>query len=766
MAGMRRPARRLLPFVLAAFGLAIGGGSLRGAARAAAAASEAPDAAAALAAQLDDDRYDVRRAAERALERLGERILRGGTPTAEETAWAAALDAAADLGGSPAAAVRRILRRLEAQADDDEVGRMPRLLRTRLERTLPQLVLARRRGGEVGAFQGFNEAAFVAEAAASAIGRGVRGLLPDARPTLLAIVARSPDARVVAGAVVALCGEEGEPPDGDDVVAALLDGYDRSPETMRRLGAWRGPGGLEPVAAIALALAVSGRGADLARLRATAGVGDADVTFDGWLRQYVKAHGRGELAAGTFLVQVEEGTADADVELEATRRALAADVPWLARLLARRALFLRPDDATARGLLAQAYERVAMRATARDLRGDTPDPEVGDDPVAVDLDAALREGRLSSRILFSRELGETPVPGLAPVAIRGDRVVFGTAEGAVGVAEATTGNDRSTAPTGKARLPLAVVVADRQVGVLTGRGDLLVFELDDDAGLTVRARHDGPFLAAVAGDGGDLWLVANGRKVYRRPRDGAPTLVAKVPSVSPYVPRSLARTTDGVLVLRNDRGEVVAIDPADGAVTTLARPEQGVRAVATFGREVLLAEPDGWRRVRPDGTEVVRVPRDDAGDAVGIGGDAATGTVVVVAPDLTSCFSPDGVLRWQEQIGGSGNPTVQGDYVVVPAGTGGRPLGDGREDRTIYVLRAGGATVDPFAIEARVRVVDAAVTAVVEDRDAVAVALLDPLRGWFTSTESWGAENALREAQRQREARRAPPPAPRADPDR
>ncbi len=154
------------------------------------------------------------------------------------------------------------------------------------------------------------------------------------------------------------------------------------------------------------------------------------------------------------------------------------------------------------------------------------------------------------------------------------------------------------------------------------------------------------------------------------------------------------------------------------------------------------------------------MPREDAGDAVGIGGDPATGTVVVVAPDMTSCFSPEGLVRWQEQIGGSGNPTVRGDHVVVPAGTGGRPLGDGREDRTLYVLRAGGATVDPFAIDARVRVVDAAVTAVVEDRDRVAVALLDPLRGWFTSTESWGAENALREAQRQREGRKAPPPAP------
>ncbi len=201
----------------------------------------------------------------------------------------------------------------------------------------------------------------------------------------------------MAGAVVALCGEEGEPPDGDDVVTALLDGYDRSPETMRRLGAWRGPGGLEPVAAIALALAVTGRGADVARLRETAGAGDADVTFDGWLRQYVKAHGRGELTAGTFLVQVEEGTADADVELEAARRALGADVPWLARLLARRALFLRPDDAAARGVLASAYDRVGLRATARDLRGDAPDVTVVDDPVAVELEAALREGRLSSR---------------------------------------------------------------------------------------------------------------------------------------------------------------------------------------------------------------------------------------------------------------------------------------------------------------------------------------------------------------------------------
>ncbi|MBL9088214.1 MAG: PQQ-like beta-propeller repeat protein [Planctomycetia bacterium] len=720
-----------------------------------------PAAIARLGRDLDDDRFETRRRAELELEAVGISILAGGVPAEDEAAWERALDDASALGGSPAAAVHRILRRLETRADDGSVARvaarMPRLLRARLERILPQLVLPRRAGGDVDV-RNLDDTDYAALDAAAAAGRGVRGLLPEARPALLAVIARSDDPRVVAGAIVALCGEEGEAPTGDDVVTALLDGFDRAPATLRGVAGWYAPGGLEPVAALALALAVTGRGADLASLRGR-GAGDADVTLDAWLRQYVATHGYGELDAGTFLVRVEEGSADADVEREAARRALDAGVPWLARLLARRALFLRPGDAAARAVLADAYERVGMRAAARAARGEPPDDAATDDAAAVELDDALREGRLSSRILFSRELGETPIPGLAPVVLHGGRLLFGGVDGSVGSADAATGDDLGLASTAVARLPRAVLVSDGTVFALTGRGELARFELDDGGGLVLRGRDLGPFLAAAAGDDGDVWLVARGRKLYRRPRGGAPEAVKTVPSEPTYVPRALARTSGGKLLLRSDRDQLTAVDPATGTVSVVVPEGAGLRAAAAFGADVLVAFRDGWARLTTDGKEVLRVAVEDGADGVGIGGDPVAGRIVWVAPDRTICFDAAGKAQWQEQVGGSGNPDVRGDHVAIPAGTGGRPLGDGREDRTVYVLRLSSSTLDPFAVEARVRAVEAAVTAVVEDRDAVAIALLDPLRGWLTATEAWGAETALRQAQQQRDARKAPPPA-------
>lgn len=715
-----------------------------------------PGAIARLADDLDDDRFDVRRKAELELEAVGLSILAGGTAAEDEAAWERALEDASARGGSPAAAVHRILRRLETRADDASVARaaarIPRLLRARLERILPQLVLPRRAAAEDALAR--EEADFAAAEAAAAAGRGVRGLLPEARAALLAVVARCDDARTVAGAIIALCGEDGDAPSGDDAIVALLDGFDRAPETFRGVGAWYGPGGLEPVAAVALALAVSGRGADLARLRGR-GAADADVTLDAWLRRWAAANGWAELDAGTFLTVVEEGAADVEVQREAARRALAADVPWLARLLARRALFLKPDDPGARALLADAYEKVGLRATARGLRGAPPDASVVDDPVAVELDQALREGRLSSRILFSRELGDTPAVGLAPVALHGGRLLFGSPDGSVGCADAATGDDLGLASVGSRGLPRALVVAGPRLFALTAGGELARFDLDDGGGLLIRGREAGPFVAATAGDDGEVWLVARGRKVYRRAADGTPAPVRTVPSDPAFTPRSLARTRDGKLLLRSDRDQLVAADPATGTLTVVVPEGAGLKACAAYGADVLVAFRDGWARLTTEGKEVLRVAVEDGADGVGIGGDPATGKVVWVAPDRTICFDAAGKPQWQEQIGGSGNPVVDGDLVAISVGTGGRPRGDGREDRTVYVLRVGSATLDPFAVDARVRAVEASVSAVVDDRDAVAVALLDPLRGWLTPTEAWGAETALSQAQQQRAARKA-----------
>jgi hypothetical protein len=236
-------ARRLVALLVAALAAAAPGRP----------AAADPATIARLGHDLDDDRFDVRRRAELEHEAVGISILAGGVPADDEAAWERALDDASGLGGSPAAAVRRILRRLETRADDGSVtraaARMPRLLRARLERILPQLVLPRRAGGDVD-LRAPDATDWAAIEAASAAARSVRGLLPEARPALLAVVARGDDPRTVAGAIVALCGEDGEAPPGDDAVAALLAGFARSSATLA--ASPRGPPGIEPVAALAL----------------------------------------------------------------------------------------------------------------------------------------------------------------------------------------------------------------------------------------------------------------------------------------------------------------------------------------------------------------------------------------------------------------------------------------------------------------------------------------------------------------------------------
>src|SRR5207244_3764587 len=156
---------------------------------------------------------------------------------------------------------------------------------------------------------------------------------------------------------------------------------------------------------------------------------------EGWLRAAMRARARGDLETGTFLSRVEEGTASAALEAEAARRALDAGVPWLARLLAARALFLDTGRAGARSPLAAADERVGLAATARKADGKDAAASDADDPAAQRVEEGLRSGLAGDRKVLEHDAGKTAAFGLLPVALAGGLVLHGTASGGVAVVE-------------------------------------------------------------------------------------------------------------------------------------------------------------------------------------------------------------------------------------------------------------------------------------------------------------------------------------------
>jgi hypothetical protein len=688
---------------------------------------------------LSSDRWDVRRAAEQRLEAEGVEILKGRADAARSDAWSATIEAALRSTPCVAAAAQRVLRRLEAQATDDEVARFPRLLRARLERVLPQLVvLASPRVDAPDTFDDGPEMAAIA----------VRGLLPRAREALIAVIEHGNDVRAVAGAIVALCDENGGPPNGDDVLAAIVRAYERDPARIVELSRFVGAGRTSPAAVAGLALALNGRAADVKRLRLSE-TGDGDAALLAWLRERVRAKGLAELESGAFLALVEAGETRAEVQAEAARRALAADLPWLARLLARRATFLDPASPDARALLAKAYAAVGLPASARTAAGEAPRKGERDDPAAAAVDASLAKGRFSQRILVQREVGETKASGLIPAAVVGKRVMMGSTTRDVTIVDVES-DSVVVSTTLESRLRALATGGDGLVA-LTAKADAQFWTVDRDA-LRSDGRATGPFAAAAMASDGTAWLVGAHRAVYRRDKGGAPRRVEALKTVDGWFARSLSLTADGRLVILGGN-EVVVADPKTGAVSVVVPASRFPLCAATYGDDVLVGFSDGWERIARDGT-VVRADLVDGGPAVGIGGDAATATIVVVTRESTAAYGPtDTMPRWVEQIGGSGSPVLAGGLVVVSAGTGATSKGgDGRTDRTIYVLRGESGGIEPFATEARVRAVETAVTAAAEGRDDVAQALLDPLEGWLSRTERWGADAAIREA-RERRAR-------------
>lgn len=719
-------------------------------------AAAAPADLAQTVRDLGDGRWEVRRAAERTLEAEGVALLEGDDDPARLAAFDRAVDAAlADGNASVRAAARRVLRRLEERTTDADARRLPRLLVARLERLLPQVVLPAR--GDDGG--GLEAAAnrIEAHAGAFAAEQAVRGLLPEANDALVTVVSTTRDARALAGAVVVLCPADGRPPTDEAMLRALRAAYDRAPSVALAAGRFAGADGASPSAALTLALAVAGRTKDVAALVERGAVGDT-AAFDTWLRAWAERAGRGDLLPGTFLARMQEGRVAADAEATAAARALAAGVPWLARLLAGRALFLEPGRADATATLVTAYAQVALRGEAARAAGRTPTPEETDDPRAVVVEEGLRGGRFSERLLLSREGGETRVPGLLPAAIVDGRLVHGTASGHVALVTLPSGEDVAVESTRVTRPPKALVVSGRTVWCVTALGGLWRWEVTDHG--FVRVGTDaGPFLAMATGRDGTVWLAGPHRAISRGAGHDAPVAVGKAGRREGVLVRGLSVLDDGRLVVYA-RGEVTRLNPETGEEKVLVPAERAPHRATAFGREVLVGYADGWERLDADGTVLLRVDASEGQRLAGLAGDPKAGVVYAVYPEaVLACDAATGAPRWAESVGGSGDPVVAGDLLLVSAGTGPPPLGDNRFDRTVYVLRAGVPEVDPFGTEVRVKAVEAAVAAAEAGATDVAEALLDPLRGWFTPSEEWAANAALREAL-DRRAREAGPKAP------
>ena len=751
---------RRLPLVWL-LGAVASGASILGLATPRDAASAPPDGAEEPIDALDAPRWDVRRAAERAIEAAGVAALEAATASEEGqarlSAWSKQVDARLATGGPAAVdALHRVLRRLEVRASDDQVRGEPRLLRVRLERLVPQGVTVR---GEVSDERDDEASSPAFAAASSAV--AVRGLFPEARPVLIAMIQGADDARTLAGVVSALCGEAGDGPEDDETLAALTEAWGKDPERLEAIAGYVTPDGGSPAPALGLALVLSGRAAALPQLRSHLGVTDDAATLQSWLERRLPARGLGDMTLGTFLVRLGEATTTAATETEAAERALAGGLPWLARLCARRALFLDGTHTAAREVLGKADRALGLLATAlhdgapADAAGSPADAPgtAKDDPAAQALDRSLRAGHLSMRLVAQIELGEAGTQGVVPVAIEGPVLVHGTARGHVALADPETGVPSSEDSTGLTRAPRSLAVSNGVVSAVTGRGGVIFWTIENRA-LKRAGAAGGPFYRVAAGRDGEFWFAGAHRVVFRSQGATAPARIEKIPAMRGWFVDGMAMLSDGAVLVRgaagSDPATVVRIDPRTGAEKILAQGDRALLRSAAFGADVLVAEGSAYRWLAPDGTQRGGGEAPEGGRIVGLAGDAATSTVYLTLADgLVAVAAKDGAVRWIEHVEGSDDPVLGGGLVCVTAGSGpadGADSGDNRTDRTLFVLRAGVTGTDPFGTEQRVRTVDVAVAAAEAGHLRVAEALLDPASGWFSSGERWAAKNALREA--------------------
>jgi|GEM_PF-2513903 len=709
---------------------------------------------------LSDPSFPVRRAAEARLEAEGRSAILDALADEDARArletWTEALDACRS-SDDPALseAADRILRRIEAAATDDQVRTSTRMLRIRLERLVPQLL--HQESGEVDDEDGIRSAGGGERLPAADVAyASIRGLFPDARVALVAILESSSDPRRLAGALAALCSESGDGPDDDRTLEAVARAYAASPARFAGLRELDAAAGGPPTAVLALALTLSGR-SDL-----VAGLGFSDFaeadTFTHWLRAQLKRRGLGDLGLGAFLDRVLE--AEADDEAEAGRRALDGGLPWLARLTARRALFLAPAHPRARATLTAADRALGLLGTAAIDAGTDPG-DAKDAPEAVAVDEGLRSGRLSQRLAWQAEAGETTFEGLAPVAIAGTppavpgRLFFGALRGRVFVVEAATGTPIATLSTTAGgrisgpRIPRAIAATGSFVATVTSPDGRLILHTEKDASYEPVRVQQGPFLSVTATKDGVFWALASDGGLHRVVGRGPVERRGAIEDYrDPGTPGGVSLfALDGGALLLVTRDTATRVDPATGATTVVARDvEEGLRA-GPHGDDVLVAQGDAWRRFGPDGALRGQGRTPDGGTIMGLAGDPATSTVYLCLMDaLVAVDASSGTVGWVEHVGGSGTPRLGAGLVAVSAGTGVGEHGDNRVERTIYALSTGTQAGDPFGPAERAATVKLAVAAAREGRPGVALALVDPLREWLLPAERQLVDAAVENA--------------------
>ncbi|HVG92875.1 MAG TPA: hypothetical protein VND21_00385 [Planctomycetota bacterium] len=601
--------------------------------------------------------------------------------------------------------------------DDAGIRRAPRLLRARLARLVPFLVTDDIAEAPVGFSRRDRSERRIWPTDA------IRLLLPEGRPALVDLVRTTEDPRTLAGAIAAM----GDLRQGADpeFLAAVADGWDADPDRVAAACRFLPRGSHAPLVGVALALALSGRASELPRLRDLLET-DTLGSFGNELRVRLVMRGDGDLTIGDFVGRLEDDAVSADDQAEAARRALDAGLPWLARLLARRALFLSGAHDAARATLVAADEAIGLKATARVDGGLPPADGVADDPEAAEIDASLRAGRLSQRLLHRIEAGTDEAAGLAPVAIGDGFLVVGSTQGMVNLIAADTGRVLSSERTGVGRLPRGLAVSDGVVAAVTARGQVFYWRVGPQGLRRDRDERSGGESQAVSG---------------LEPSRG-------------FTVTAFAALEGGALLVAGS-GVVLRFDPATETTTTLFEGDaESVRA-APWGRGAVVAHDATWDLLSETGERTGGGRLAEGTRITGVAGDAATGTVyVATAESLTALAAKDGAVRWVESIEGSANPVLGRGLVAVSAGLGTAEGGDLRRDRTISVLRAGIDRHDPFATEARLKAVEAAVAAAAAGRPAVARAILDPVAAWLTTPERWAADQALREEEsRRREGR-------------
>ena len=685
---------------------------------------------------LESPGFPTRRDAEKALYLDGVSVLAGlAAGDADVDTRIAALDAKladCERAQTPAAAraAARVATRLEASATDEQVRRIPRLLRVRLDRMLPLVVVDRTLD------LGRAENARIGD-------HSLRGLFPEARPILLDRVRTTADARALAGALAALCSESGSGIVDDADLEIIGAAWEASPTRFDQLSRFESVVGAPPLGALALALTLTGRARDVPRVMRD--VDTSSWSLKAWIEPRLKARGQGDLTMGSFLVDLEEGRASATSETAAAARALDASIPWLARLLARRALFLEPSSPDAAKILTQASNAVGLRSPARragraDGTPPTGDAAAIDDEASVAIDEALRAGFMSQRLSERLEAGTDEATGLLAAAIGGGRLVHATMRGGIRVVD--TAKEKSLYAFGRSprRGIASLAVRGDEVAAIGDAGDVTLWSIGATSAELLRTEA-GSAQAVAAGAHG-FWVAGFGFSIRRITKDGVETF-EKVAPIDQFVVRALGVFPDDTLfVASNDAAWHV--DPATGRMTRLAWNARN-SGVTVCGDDILIAVGDNFVRFDRHGRMTGRGQVPDGGEIRGVAAERDGSTVYVQTIDALYAMDPaNGHERWVEHIEGSGNPVVGDGLVVARAGTGGMNRGgDGREDRTFFVLRTATSLRGPFGVPERERLVALATAIASDGHQDVVRALVDPVLSWLSSTEAEAIEAAM-----------------------